>query len=84
MQTEKDGSISVVLDPYIPADMNYARGSIKTYWGDIVLGWSREVNGVSYTVSLPGAVHAVMKRNGEEICLNGGVYRVHKCADPFL
>jgi alpha-L-rhamnosidase len=51
------GSRTARLNPYVPARMHWAEGTVPTPWGDIRARWERQDNGeVTFEAELPAAI----------------------------
>lgn len=64
----KPGFKEVVIAPYLPGGMQYARGSFKTVYGTIVSGWEKLKDETVFKFSIPANTTATLKLPAKECC----------------
>ncbi len=73
---QKDGRVKVLLQPYLPDDMDEADMSLDTHWGTIKLKWTKKDSVVKYDVCLPGRMAGkVILPDGREKNVSAGEMR---------
>ena len=73
---QKDGRVKVLLQPYLPDDMDEADMSLDTHWGTIKLKWTKKDSVVKYDVCLPGRMAGrVILPDGREENVSAGEMR---------
>jgi len=56
----KLGFKEIVIAPYLPAGMQYARGSFKTVYGTIASGWEKRKDETVFNISVPANTSATV------------------------
>lgn len=72
----KDGKAEILLNPFIPEDMEYAEMKWKTSWGELALRWEKTEDGTLYHMQLPGAFEAVLETGAGSRRFCGGSHSV--------
>ena len=53
----KEGFDEVLINPYIPEEMEFAEGNVATIKGEIYVKWKKSNGSVNVTVNLPEGIH---------------------------
>ncbi|MBQ4043204.1 MAG: family 78 glycoside hydrolase catalytic domain [Clostridia bacterium] len=61
-----------VIDPRIPADLSFARGSMMTPRGEIAVDWRKEGTELHLTVTVPAGMEAHLRTGGTDEILPAG------------
>lgn len=57
---ENPGFEEVIIKPYIPKDLSYAKATVNTIRGKISSEWSKTIEGLTYHITIPANVTAIL------------------------
>ncbi|MBO5196946.1 MAG: family 78 glycoside hydrolase catalytic domain [Lachnospiraceae bacterium] len=76
-QTEASaGYQEIVIAPYVPDGLEYAKGSIMTVQGEIAVGWKREAGELRFDITIPKGKTARFRYRGTERILESGTTKM--------
>ncbi len=72
---EKPGYKHIIIKPLVTNQLDYAKASVKTVYGEVVSGWKRENGKISYEVKIPANTTATAYIDGQTYNLGSGKYK---------